>query len=216
MGQASTADNRIYSSWKQQIYYQLLWLIGKDSDAGRDWGQEEKGTTEDEMAGWHHQVDAHEFGWTPGGGDGQGGLACCDSCGRKEWDTTEWLNWTELIMKSLEYLKELFELPGMNSEHTSEPAHKGSSLWHSGKAGNKKAATIITCSKLTVPFSWLTLSKWMPLTPQEIGTGSWSCTTNAMETPMPLWPCLLAETAELWLVPHNISTVQISYGHAAR
>ena len=72
------------------------WLIGKDSDAGRDWGQEEKGTTEDEMAGWHHQLGGHEFEWTPGVGDGQGGLACCDSWGCKESDTTERLNWTEL------------------------------------------------------------------------------------------------------------------------
>ena len=71
-------------------------IIGKDSDAGRDWGQEEKGTTEDEMAGWHHWLDGHEFGWTLGVGDGQGGLVCCDSWGRKESDTTEWLNWTEL------------------------------------------------------------------------------------------------------------------------
>ena len=71
------------------------WLIGKDPDAGRDWGQE-KGTTEDEMAGWHHWLDGHEFEWTLGVGDGQGGLACCDSWGRKESDTTEQLNWTEL------------------------------------------------------------------------------------------------------------------------
>ena len=73
------------------------WLTGKDSDAGRDWEQEEKGMTEDEMAGWHHWLDGHEFGWTPGDGDGQGGLVCCDSWGRKESDTTERLNWTELI-----------------------------------------------------------------------------------------------------------------------
>ena len=73
------------------------WLIGKDPDAGRDWGQEEKGTTEDEMAGWHHRLDGHEFEWTPGVGDGQGGLACCDSWGRKESDMTERLNWTELV-----------------------------------------------------------------------------------------------------------------------
>ena len=72
------------------------WLIGKDSDAGRDWGQEEKGTTEDEMAGWHHRLDGHEFGWTPEVGDGQGGLVCCDSWGHKESYTTERLNWTEL------------------------------------------------------------------------------------------------------------------------
>ena len=58
--------------------------------------QEEKGTTEDEMAGWHHRLHGHGFGWTPGVGDGQGGLACCDSWGRKESDTTEQLNWTEL------------------------------------------------------------------------------------------------------------------------
>ena len=70
------------------------WLIGKDSDAGRDWGQEEKGMTEDEMAGWHHRLDGREFDWTPGVGDGQGGLACC-----KESDTTEWLNWTELKLE---------------------------------------------------------------------------------------------------------------------
>ena len=72
------------------------WLIGKDSDAGRDWGQEEKGTTEDEMAGWHHQLNGREFEWTPGVGDGQGGLACCNSWGCKELDMTERLNWTEL------------------------------------------------------------------------------------------------------------------------
>ena len=65
------------------------WLIGKDSDAGRDWGQEEKGMTEDDMAGWHHWLDGCESEWTPGVGDGQGGLACCDSWGRKESDRTE-------------------------------------------------------------------------------------------------------------------------------
>ena len=72
------------------------WLIGKDSDAGRDWGQEEKGTTEDETAGWHHRLDGCESEWTPGVGDGHGGLACCDSWGCRESDTTERLNWTEL------------------------------------------------------------------------------------------------------------------------
>ena len=71
------------------------WLIGKDSDAGRDWGQEEKGMTEDEMAGWHQWLDGHASEWTPGIGDGQGGLACCNSWGHKESDMTEWLNWTE-------------------------------------------------------------------------------------------------------------------------
>ena len=69
------------------------WLIWKDPDAGQDWGQEEKGTTEDKMVGCHHWLNGHVFGWTPGVGDGQGGLACCSSWGRKESDTTEWLNW---------------------------------------------------------------------------------------------------------------------------
>ena len=72
------------------------WLIGKDSDAGRDWGQEEKGMTEDEMAGWNHWLNGCEFEWTPGVGDGQGGLACCSSWGHKESGMTERLNWTEL------------------------------------------------------------------------------------------------------------------------
>ena len=72
------------------------WLTGKDPDAGKDWRQEEKGTTKDEMVGWHHRLDAREFGWTPEVSDGQGGLACCDSCGCKDLDMTEGLNWTEL------------------------------------------------------------------------------------------------------------------------
>ena len=76
------------------------WLIGKDPDAGRDWRQEEKGTTEDEMAGWHHRLDGHEFEWTLGVGDGQGGLACCDSCGHKASDTTERLNWCNSLWAS--------------------------------------------------------------------------------------------------------------------
>ena len=71
------------------------WLIRKDSDAGRGWGQEEKRTTEDEMAGWPHRFNRGEFEWTPGVGDGQGGLACCNSWGHKELDMTEQLNWTD-------------------------------------------------------------------------------------------------------------------------
>ena len=71
------------------------WLIGKDPNAGKDWRQEEKGTTEDEMVGWHHRLNEHEFDWTPGVGDGHGGLGCCGSWGRKESDMTERLNWTD-------------------------------------------------------------------------------------------------------------------------
>ena len=72
------------------------WLIWKDPDAGKDWRREEKGTTEDEMAGWHHWLNGHEFESTPGVGDGQGGLVCCSLCSCKELYMTEWLNWTEL------------------------------------------------------------------------------------------------------------------------
>ena len=74
------------------------WLIGKDPDAGKDWRQEEKGKTEDEVVGWHHQLNGHEFGQALGVGDGQGSLLCCSPWGCKETDTTEhWteLNWTE-------------------------------------------------------------------------------------------------------------------------
>ena len=71
-------------------------LIGKDPDARKDWGQEEKGTTEDKMVGWHHRLIGHRFGWTPVVGDGQGGLVCYGSWGHKESDVTERLNWTEL------------------------------------------------------------------------------------------------------------------------
>ena len=83
-------------SWNSNTLatYVKNWFIGKDPDAGKDWRHEEKGTTEYEMAGWYHRLKGHEFGWTPGAGDGQGGLACCSPWGCKESDTTEWLNWT--------------------------------------------------------------------------------------------------------------------------
>ena len=87
------------------------WLIGKESDAWRDWGQEEKGMTEDEMAGWHHWLDGCESGWTPGVGDGQGGLACCDSWVTKSrtW-LSNWTNWTELTLLLRVNLTVLFSL----------------------------------------------------------------------------------------------------------
>ena len=81
------------------------WLIGKDPDAGKDWGREEKGMTEDEIVGWCHQLNGHGFGWTPGVDDGQGGLACYSSWGHKESDTTERLNWTEYNMGEISYLQ---------------------------------------------------------------------------------------------------------------
>ena len=71
------------------------WLIWKDPDAGKDWGQEEMGTTEEEMVGWRHQLNGHGFVWTLGVGDEQRGLVCCGSWGHKESDTTERPNWTD-------------------------------------------------------------------------------------------------------------------------
>ena len=80
---------------KLQYFGHLMWRADslEDPDAGRDWGQEEKGMTEDEMVGWHHWHNGHGFGWTLGVGDGQEGLAYCSSWGCKESDTTERLNW---------------------------------------------------------------------------------------------------------------------------
>ena len=103
------------------------WLIGKDSDAGRDWGQEEKGTTGDEMAGWHHWLNGRESQWTPGVGDGQGGLACCNSWGHKESDTTERLNWTEL-----------------NQETTVRTGH-GTTDWFQIGKGVRQGCTLSHC-----------------------------------------------------------------------
>ena len=84
------------------------WLIGKDPDAGKDWGQEEKGMTEDEMVGLHHWLDGHGFEWTPEVGDGQGGLACCSSWGLKESDMTEQLNWTDIGWKVVSQRRKLW------------------------------------------------------------------------------------------------------------
>ena len=88
---------------KLQYSGHLMWRVDsleKTLMLGGIGGKRKRGTTEDEMAGWHHWLDGREFEWTPGDGDGRGGLACCDSWGRKESDTTERLNWTELKLRS--------------------------------------------------------------------------------------------------------------------
>ena len=77
------------------------WLLGKDPDAGKNWRQEEKGMTEDEMVGWHHQLNGHEFEQGPGIGNGQGGLGCCSPWGHKDSDMTEQPNWTELSLRGV-------------------------------------------------------------------------------------------------------------------
>ena len=101
------------------------WLIWKDPDAGSDWEHKEKGTTEDDMAGWHHRLDGHEFEWTPGVGDGQGGLACCDSWGCKELDMTERLNWTEPLGR-----KDMTNLDStLKSREITLPINVSSHVW---------------------------------------------------------------------------------------
>ena len=81
----------------QYFGHMMWWLVGEEPDAGKDWRQKEKGMTEDEMVGWHHWLNGHEFEQTPGVGDGHGSLACCSLWGCKELDTTEQLNWTEPV-----------------------------------------------------------------------------------------------------------------------
>ena len=96
---------------KLQYFGHLMWRAdssGKDPAAGKDWGQKKKGMTEDKMIGWHHWLNGHEFEQFPGIGDGQGSLACCSPWGRKELDTTEWLNWT-VNLNGLEFLRNFWK-----------------------------------------------------------------------------------------------------------
>ena len=106
------------------------WLIGTDSDAGRGCGQEEKGTIEDEMAGWHLWLNGHEFRWTPGVGDGQGGLACCNSWGHKQLEETEWLNWTEMNMQRCSGLLNHREIKMLDEEDTEKHSKKYFCPWN--------------------------------------------------------------------------------------
>ena len=121
------------------------WLVGKDSDAGRDWGQEEKGTTEDEMAGWHHWLDGHESEWTLGVGDGQGGLACCSSWGREESDTTERLIWSDLIW--IWYLTKYYIQNVLMCLHNNVPNY-GTQQCFNKKQTNKNGQKIWTDTSL--------------------------------------------------------------------
>ena len=109
--QVTHIAGRFFTSWATRdvmlrIFMQLMFrtvlsckteLYTSKTTGG--WGQEEKGMTENEMAGWHHRLNGHEFEWTLGVGDGQGGLACCNSWGLKESDTTERLNWNEILIQ---------------------------------------------------------------------------------------------------------------------
>ena len=90
-------------SWDGQCQ-RINAMMEEEVHLGKDWGQEEKGMMADKMVGWHHQLNGHGFGWTPGVGDGQGSLACCGSWGRKELDMTVRLNWTCCIGRQALYL----------------------------------------------------------------------------------------------------------------
>ena len=104
--------------WPPDVKSELIW---KDPDAGKVWGQEEKGKTEDEMVRWHHRHNGHGFGWTPGVGDGQGGLGFCISWGGKAWGTTEQLNWTEQLVKNPPAMRETW----VQSLGWEDPLEKG-------------------------------------------------------------------------------------------
>ena len=90
-------------TWKLWLPDAKSWLIWKDPDAGKDWRKEEKGTMEDEMVGWDHQLHGSEFDQAPGVGDRQGGLMCCSPWGHKELDTTERLNWSQQVHNLLQH-----------------------------------------------------------------------------------------------------------------
>ena len=140
---------------------------GKHSDAGRDWGLEEKGTTEDEMAWWHHWLDGCESEWTLRVGDGQGGLACCDSWGRKESDTTEQLSWTELkhfslanrlnisLWLSIIPQKQLLQWPGLM---LLQLQFSKSSLYQGGMEFNTQSTSFVCLIRWWPKSSWTKLN----------------------------------------------------------
>ena len=114
-------DAEILILWPPDGKNKLIW---KDHDAGKDWRQEEKGTTEDEMVGWHHRLNGDECEKTPGVDDGQGGLAFCSAWGCKELDMTEWLNWTECStrMQSQKRQNDLHSFPRQTIQYHSNPS----------------------------------------------------------------------------------------------
>ena len=111
------------------------WLTGKDPDAGKDWRQEKKGTTEDEMVAWHHRLNGHEFEQAQGIGDGHGSLVCCSPWGRLESDTTEWLNWTELSIHIYDTIDIFMHMPYTHTCRHICTCDKESTKWLWGLGG---------------------------------------------------------------------------------
>ena len=130
------------------------WLIGKDHDAEKDWKWEEKGKTEDEMVGWHHQLNGHEFGWTPGVGDGQGVLACCSPWGHKEFDMTERLNW---YLQSY-YLQCLFKCENNSFSRLTEHMLKKEADKDSREVSTGITPSLLLCPGAKDPSLWV----WLP------------------------------------------------------
>ena len=112
------------------------WLTWKNTDSGKEWGQEQKRMTEDEMIGWHHWLNGHGFGWTLGAGVGQGGLACCGSWGHKESDMTQWWNWTELNYMKL--FKQQVKVVGCIESYAFTEIHSTESLYYEKKRDLKQ------------------------------------------------------------------------------
>ena len=108
------------------------WLTRKESEAGKDWRQEEKGATEDEMAGWHHRLDGCESEQALGVGDGQGGLVCCSPWGHKESDMTEWLDWLDwlAIWMSIDEMKRTYDEEEKRVQKGGEKQKLQASFWH--------------------------------------------------------------------------------------
>ena len=141
---------------------ELIWLTGKDLDAQKDWGQE-KGTTEDEMVGWHHQLNEHEFDQAPGVGDGQGSLACYSPWGHKELDMTEQLNWTDVFptqiyrqfnTKMITRLRKSGNLAPSDFESPASYLHNLHHLLTSPRGSHSILVTPVSCLFYRYPELW--------------------------------------------------------------
>ena len=190
------------------------WLIGKDSDAGRAWGQEEKGTTQGEMAGWHHGLDRRESEWTLGVGDGQGGLACCDSWGHKASDMTERLDWTELILALGNIsLPVMLCIQSMDSfGHTAGRRHwqcttTANQAWPSPPAAHQRRACStnnndyallsVICIPDTVQVLYILFNLMIPIISLKVELGFYVCVTQRLCYFLSLLPTIFQDEGQI-------------------
>ena len=175
-------------------------LIGKDSDAEKDWSREEKGTTENEMVGWHHRLDGHEFEQALWAGDGQGGLMCWGQWGCKESDTTGWLNWTQ--QKDLLY-------------RTGNSAQCYLAAWTRGTLGGERICVFIWLRPVAV-FLKLSPHCWLAILQRKIKNKiknvheSGALDASAALCTTPLWGLTCPVTPEQYLVSFHYSTFLLS------